>query len=652
MKPILYEAAETEFDTNGLGILGEAVRCTVEQERTGIFELEMEYPTEGRRYGELCLRRIILALPDNLSDPQPFRIYKISKPMKGTVTVYARHIAYDLMGVPVKPFSATSAAAALNGLKTNAVTDCPFEFWTDKTTAATMTVEVPSSIWSLLGGSAGGILDVYGGEYEFDKWTVKLHKERGKDRGVTIRYGKNLTSLQQEENCANVYTGIYPYWVDANGTLVELEGKILNASGSYDFTRILTKDFSQEWQEPPSQETLRARAEKYMKDNNIGVPRVSLEVSFVALEQTEEYKTLQLLEQVSLCDKVTVEFPRLGVSATAECVGVRFDTLKERYEKLEIGEAKSTFAKAVAFQEKQLEEISRPSYLQQSVERATKLITGSRGGRVVTVLDGEGKPQEICILTDSQDIETATSLWRWNEGGLGHSKNGYEGDYQLALTKDGQIVATAITTGTMNASLIRAGLLTDTKGKNYWNLETGDFSLSAASTVGGSTVQSIADSSASAAASAAEASANSYTDGAVSSYNSSLNQQVIFNKLTNNGQTQGIYLQNGLLYINGTYIKAGDIDAGNVSLSGAFRVFKTQGGASGGYIGFMNGNDGIAPTDGIGVCDATGQCYFIATNGGVRMQAFGTRVFIDNEGKTCIDGDLKVSGSVTEYANF
>ena len=552
MKPILYESTETEFETNGLGILAEAVRCTVEQERSGIFELEMEYPTDGHRYQDLCLRRIILALPDNLSDPQPFRIYKISKPMHGTVTVYAQHIAYDLMGIPVKPFTANSAAAALNGLSTNAVTDCPFEFWTDKKTAAAMTVEVPSSIWSLLGGSRGGILDVYGGEYEFDRWTVKLHKQRGKNRGVTIRYGKNLTSLQQEENCANVYTGIYPYWVDANGEVVELEGKILNAPGAYNFSRILTMDFSDEWEEPPSQAELKARAERYMTDNNIGVPTVSLDVSFIALEQTEEYKTMQLLEQVSLCDTVTVEFPKLGVSATAECVGVKFDALKERYEEIEIGDAKSSFAKAVADQGTQLETIAKPSYLQQSVERATKLITGSRGGRVVTVLDAEGKPQEICILTDSEDIATAKSLWRWNEGGLGHSKNGYDGDYQLALTKDGQINATAITTGTLNASLI----------------------------------------------------------------------------------------------------KTGDIDATNVTLSGEFTVYQESGGTKGGSIGYMQGTTGKIATDGIGVADATGDSYVVATNAGVRIQTGPTRLFLLPNGNVYIDGNLQVSGSVIENAEL
>ena len=306
MIPILYPAGERDFEDNGLGRLSDAISCTVDTERTGVFELTMEYPMEGIHYAGLKTRRIILAKPDALSEPQPFRIYEFSRPMGGTVTVYAKHVAYDLQGIPVKPFTAGSCTAALQGLKNNAVVACPFEFWTDQTTKADMTVSVPTAIWSLLGGSQGGVLDVYGGEYEFDRWTVKLHKQRGYDRGVTIRYGKNLIDLKQEEKCSSVYTGVYPYWASAEGELKELPQQVLNAEGSYPFTRILPLDLSQEWQEKPTEAQLKARAEKYMKDNKIGVPKISLDVSFAALEQTEEYKDNKRLEQVGICDTVTV----------------------------------------------------------------------------------------------------------------------------------------------------------------------------------------------------------------------------------------------------------------------------------------------------------------------------------------------------------
>ena len=263
MIPILYGSTERRFSDNGIGPLGDCISGSVTEARNGEFELAIKYPTSGAHYSDLKLRAIIMATPRPEADPQPFRIYDISRPMNGIVTVNAQHISYDLTGIPVAPFTASSAAGAMAALKSNAVTDCPFDFWTDKSTTANMTVAAPSSIRGLLGGSEGSLLDVYGGEYEFDRWNVKLHGNRGYDRGVSIRYGKNLTDITQDENCESVYTGVYPYWADADGNLVQLDSKIISAPGTYDFTRILPLDLSQEWENAPTQEQLKGRAESY-----------------------------------------------------------------------------------------------------------------------------------------------------------------------------------------------------------------------------------------------------------------------------------------------------------------------------------------------------------------------------------------------------
>ena len=162
MKPILYHAGETEFTSNGLGRLSDAIRCTVTEERNGQYELELTYPVAGLRYGDICEERIIAATHDETGDIQPFRIYKITRPMDGKVTVFARHISYQLSKVVVMPFTASGCSAALQGLKTYAVGDCPFTFWTDKTLANTFTVDTPASLRSLLGGTEGSVLDVFG----------------------------------------------------------------------------------------------------------------------------------------------------------------------------------------------------------------------------------------------------------------------------------------------------------------------------------------------------------------------------------------------------------------------------------------------------------------------------------------------------------
>lgn len=633
VKPILFASTETSFATNGIGILGDCISGIAIEERNGMYEIEMEYPIFGIHYKDIVLRSLIAAKPNPTTAPQPFRVYDISAPMSGVVTVYARHICYDLAGIPIDPFTASGVVLALQRIKQNAAIDCPFEFWTDKSTAGNMTVSVPSAAWSLMGGSEGSILDVYGGEYEFDRYTVKLHNQRGQDRGVTIRYGKNLTDLNQERNCEAMYTGVYPYWADMDGNLMTLPEKTVHAKGTYDFEKIMPLDLSAEWQERPTAAQLRARAESFVKDNNIGVPKVRLKISFVQLEQTEEYKNMALLERVSLCDTVSVEFPDMGVSANAKAIRTVYNFIDERYESVELGDARTNLADVIVAQGQQIDKVSSSSYLQQAVDRATNWIVNGKG-YMVAVKDEQGKWREMCSL-DDPDITQAVNVWRWNNGGFGHSKNGYNGPYETAITQDGRIVADFITAGILIGNIIKAGIISDGKGKNFWNMETGEFSLSSATTVGGSTVTSIANN-------------------AVNNYDSSLGQQAIFNKLTNNGQTQGIYLSDGKVYVNADYIKAGTLDANNVVLSGKFRV----GGAdyTDGYIGRVYGNSGESATVGVGLTNTGGSLggnRVMVTNSGASLSAGGKSVFVPANGTPGasggfnVDGDLTVSGKIS-----
>jgi phage minor structural protein len=475
MNPVLYESTESTFETNGLGVLSDTISCQVVEERNGIFEITLEYPLTGIHYQEIKQRRIIFIKPNPYEDPQPFRIYRITKPLSGKITVYAQHISYDLSGVPVSPFSSGSVTGALSGLKTNAAVTNPFSFWTDKTSTGDFAVTAPTSTRTLLGGSDGSILDVFGGEYKFDRWTVRLYNNRGKNSGVSIRYGKNLMDLQQDENISNVVTGIYPYWLSSEGELTELPEKIVNAPGTYDFTRISAIDFSGDFEEAPTEEQLRDRANDYISSNNVGVPTVSITVEFQPLEQTEEYKDIALLERVNLCDTVNVEYSELGVSATAKCVKTTYDALKDKYISIELGDAKTNIADTIIQQQQEINEKPSVSFLEQAVINATNWITGNKGGYVIFQRNADGQPYEILIM-DTPDINTATKVWRWNNGGLGYSSNGYEGPFATAITQDGAIVANFITTGTLQANLIKSGIIQSRDGRAYFNLDTGQIS--------------------------------------------------------------------------------------------------------------------------------------------------------------------------------
>lgn len=347
--PVLYDSTETDFSHGGFGFLSDCIQCEVTEEANGEFELFVRYPIDGIHFEDVATRRIVKARIDKDRDPQLFRIYSISKPMSKIVTIRAHHISYDLSGIPVSPFSASTVQSAMAGMKTNAATDCPFDFWTDKETSANFSVPIPSSIRSRLGGVEGSILDVFGGEYEFDNYTVKLYNSRGSDRGVFIRYGKNLLDLKQEENVSSVATGVYPYWFNSESQeIVELDEKILNAPGSYDFTRILPLDLSQSFDSQPTKAQLRSAAQSYLNTNDIGVPSVSLSVSFAQIDQSEEYKHLNLFERVSLFDTIGVEFPLMKVSAKAKVVKIVYDVLLDRIKSAQVGSIKANIADTIA----------------------------------------------------------------------------------------------------------------------------------------------------------------------------------------------------------------------------------------------------------------------------------------------------------------
>ena len=189
-------------------------------------------------------------------------------------------------------------------------------------------------------------------------------------------------------------------------------------------------------------------------------------MSFVALWQTEQYKDIAPLERVKLCDTVTVEYDKLGVSAKAKVISTEYDVLAERYNSIGIGDAKSTLTEQFLSQQQemyrqqsQINEKPSKNFMQEAIENATNWINGVNGGYVVLNKNANDQPYEILIM-NTPDIETATKVWRWNQGGLGYSKSGYQGPYTTAITQDGAIVADFITTGTMLANIIKGGTLT------------------------------------------------------------------------------------------------------------------------------------------------------------------------------------------------
>lgn len=476
MIPALYNKSETTFTHNGVGLLSEAVKATVTEERNGSYELTLQYPITGRFYSEITEGAIIKAKANETSEPQLFRIYKSSKPINGIVTYSAEHISYDLNGIPLLGFSIKNATPqmALTKAIEGAALPCPFTAYSNISTLNSTEILTPCSVRALLGGQTGSLLDVWGGEYEFDNFTVKLYLHRGKDNGVVIEYGKNLKDLKQESNIAECYTHLMPYAVytvqDESGNSEEkyvyLAEKVIPLTEAEDIGhyKAFIMDFSDRFgdNEEITEEKLRAKATAYAAAADLGTPKVNITVSFVQLWQTEEYKNIAPLERVKLCDTVTVRFSKLGVAATSKVIKTVYNSLQEKYESVTLGDAKSSFANTVNKQQEAIQEIKSSvkkgqaeatEQLKKAIANATSLITGHSGGYVV--LNPAEKPQEILIL-DTPTIDEAVNVWRWNSGGLGYSSTGYNGEYSLAMTMDGAIVADFISAGILNGALLQA----------------------------------------------------------------------------------------------------------------------------------------------------------------------------------------------------
>lgn len=473
--PILYASNETNFTSNGIGRLADARRCEVTEERNGQYELLLEYPTNGALLSYLVAGNYILATHDNSGNPQAFQIYKVSEPLQGFVTVNAWHISYALNSIILKPFTAGSCAQAISKLSTESINTNPFTFWTDKAVTADFTLGVPRSVRAVLGGTEGSILDVYGkGEFEWDMFTVKLYLNRGADRGVQIRYGKNLTSLDRELDASGVYVSAVPYWADMDGNTVYYDG-IVTRTGSTP-GRAVPMDLSEDFEEQPTSAQLQARCQAKLDASDAYEVKDNIKIDFVQLWQTEEYKSIANLERVYLCDTVHIIYTKRNIIASAKCIKVVYDSLRERYISMELGAPRTTLAQQIQEDvvSPAVAQLPSKSMMMDAIDKQTRLITGAFGGHHVQIMGADGFPSED-LWMDTADINTAVNIIRINKNGVGFSTTGIDGPYRNAWTIDGQLSADFITTGNLIANIITTGLLQDATGDNYWNLDTGEF---------------------------------------------------------------------------------------------------------------------------------------------------------------------------------
>lgn len=505
----LFDSSEKSFTTNGICFLNEATKCEVDEELNGQFELSLSYPADEKWAKYLTHNSIIFCKPNPYDDPEPFRIYSVEKNMGRSINVSARHVSYQLSFIPVLPHVSEKLTSALDALTYEAIENVPFIFTSDFDCEGALYVDSPRSIRSVLGEGEDSIISVYGGELEFSRFTVRLLKHRGENRGVTFWYGKDLLDFTQEMTIANTVTSIFPYYLKEESITVEgqnyrvlvsvyLSEKVLRSSNSsnFPFPRTVPVDLTSEFPDhAPTEDQLRRKAMAYMDAHKIGVPEVSLTVKYADLRKTEEYKAHPITQPVKLGDTVSVVFKDLNVTSSGRITGTKYDAINDTYISVNIGDEQHTLAgtinsnaitakNAAKNVSKQVANANHAAYVrnqqtiklvEEEIKQTSAAIRGANGGYILLNVGSDNQPFELLAL-DNPDVTKAKHVIRLNKKGLAFSKTGYDGNFTAAITIDGTIDGTKANIINLDAGSIKTGVIKDHYGNTTIDLDNGGIS--------------------------------------------------------------------------------------------------------------------------------------------------------------------------------
>lgn len=465
----LYKPNETDFTHNGIGVLDKHIySATVEEELNGLFVFNFNYPLFAP-YGTKIDGMSIIKVPTPDGD-QLFRVVT-PKVSMGEIKAVCYHIFYDLTENLIEDIfiQPTNGSAAMARLSSGCQYKHPFTFYSDVTNISTARIVRKNPVEAMLDTSQdNSFVNRWGGELKRDNFDVKMLKSRGSNRGVVIRHKKDLLGYEGSVDWKSPTTRIMPQGFD--GLLLPekyVDSPLIN---KYPHPRIRVIEFNHikaaigknanDEDAVPLEEAykrLRQAAKDMFDIQMVDQPKATYKVEFQELSQTEEYKEYKILQRVWMGDIVTVKHEEDGIDIQAKVIAYKYDPIKKEYINVTIGNFKESFTDVTGKVDQIQQDLSNMpgSLLDAAKENATKLINSGFGGNVRVY------PDRILIM-DTKNEMTASKVWQWNINGLGYSSNGVNGPYEIAMTKDGRIVADFITTGVLNGNLIRGGEITGT----------------------------------------------------------------------------------------------------------------------------------------------------------------------------------------------
>ena len=445
----IYTSNTTDFNNNGLGFLSDAISCIIDDEINGNYQLTMEYIKDGKLAEYLVEENIIKCTVADGTE-QLFRIKVVQKNFK-TMVITAYHIFYDLLNNFLEDAYPQNldGASFLNNILSNTLFATNFTANSNISDIKSARYVRKNPVIAIMGDIDNSMVNLFGGELKRDNFTINFLTRIGNNNGVKLLFGKNITGINVTVDITNVATKVMPQGFD--GLLLPekyVDSPLIN---NYPTPKIVKLDFDDVKYDPDSTETgvytnindaydaLRAKVQEQYTAG-LDKPQININVDWIELSKTNEYKNYTNLEKVNIGDIITANI--LDMDYETRVISTKYDALEERIINFQIGTFKPSIASKINKISLEVEETLPTSILEKAQVHATNLITSAMGGYVY-------KTQSELFIMDTNDPNTATKVWRWNLNGLGYSSNGINGPYNLAMTMDGKIVADFITTGVL-----------------------------------------------------------------------------------------------------------------------------------------------------------------------------------------------------------
>ncbi|WP_201308122.1 phage tail spike protein [Companilactobacillus farciminis] len=472
--PVLFESSESDFTTQGIGVLTDCLSVEVTNEFNELPELKLDYLATGDIANELVKDRIIMADVGEGYLKQLFRIDSVKKSIDNEIEVTASHILNDLSYNTLKQninASAVTPVAAFNLLKNQLEQPEPKLKMISSITGTTnisWDMTKIDNAKKALGGADGSLLQQFKGEYLFDNYTVHYERTIGNKTGKVIEYGKDLVQANQEENIEETYSAIKPFTKVGSGDdekIVYLPERIIKTNSNFEKLRVLTKDFSQDKIETVDQ--LRTRTNKYITDNKVGIPKVSLTFEIADIKDD-----LGFVDELKMGDEVTVYFANLNIDTTARVIKTVWDGLLHRYKAVLIGDKPTTTSDYQSEQNSQIDNVDKSvaevskdvsdlkasdKDKQQLMDELKKNVNDTRDD-MLSYINGSGR-DVIRFLPDREnptDIVASESGgnygMRWNSKGIY-----YDGKGTVAIDNRGNVYADNFVGQNITGVYIRGG---------------------------------------------------------------------------------------------------------------------------------------------------------------------------------------------------